>query len=279
MAKLAHLQEALTDFQSAINQPIVRHQADAILLTSMMINMQFFASIDSTSPKDSWVFSHNPRRLDWLWTQMGLLPLIIGTAHFRHESLLLPVSMSAIYTNDEKEGLPPDLLLLCGVHPNMTPQEKESNPYFHSLELIAPLMLLERGPGNLVKYMKCVSNLTKPFYSLLHLNDHLALLVLSYWYGLMCHVDFWWIQPRVQRDCTAICMFLEANGSEEVQPLLEFPASVCHYHLGGRNGKDAIISRESSVGMAMGLSSLVDLDPISESLSHAQFADEDDGLI
>lgn len=80
-----------------------------------------------------------------------------------------------------------------------------------------------------------MNRLTRPFFDLVNMNDPVALLVLSYWYALMCHVDFWWTKRRSFRDCIALCMYLEEHGTAAIQLLLEFPASACGFALSRDN--------------------------------------------
>ncbi|CAK1364670.1 unnamed protein product [Cercospora beticola] len=227
--KLSHFQVSLGDFQNAINKPITQNEADPILLTSMMINMQYFCYIDSTDPKDSWVFSGSPSRLDWLSMQMALTPLVHSTSKFAGESMLRPVWAYAAYERDASRGLPAEMLRLCGVHER--PRNLHRNPYWHALQSLAPLMLEKGSTDKLIKYLSCLCGFNKRFLARAQVNDHAALLILAYWFGLMCYVDFWWCKRRVRRDTTALCMYLEAHGDDRVRSLLDFPAKACGYWL------------------------------------------------
>lgn len=162
---------------------------------------------------------------------MGLTPLINGTRQYHAESLLLPIWVCSAYDEDETQGLPKQLLHLCGISASTTEAERRRNPYLGALQLLGPLMLEERCSRSLVKYMRFLSSLPKPFFALLQTNDHLALLILSYWFALVSYVGFWWVEKRVKRDCTAICMYLDAHGDAALRPLLVFPASACRYRL------------------------------------------------
>lgn len=165
--------------------------------------------------------------------QMGLLPLVNSTRQHHAESLLLPIWMCSAYEGDETLGLPYELVTLCGLSRVSTEIERQENPYYHALQLLGPLMVEEKGSRSMVKYVRFISSLTKPFFALLEQNDPRALLILGYWFGLMCYVDFWWVIKRAKRDCTAICMFLDVNGDDAVRSLLEFPAMACGYQLVG----------------------------------------------
>lgn len=178
--------------------------------------------------------------------QMGLLPLVHGTRKCHAESLLRPIWMCSAYDGDESVGLPNELLALCGLSDTSIQKERENNLYYPVLQLLGPLMMQERSSRSMVKYIRFINNLTKPFFALLQQNDHRALLILGYWFGLMCHVDFWWVIKRAKRDCTAICMYLDTHGSEAVRALLEFPASACQYELAARASKTLQLEKPGS---------------------------------
>ena len=160
-------------------------------LPSMMINMQYFCYVDSTNPRDSWVFSGSPSRLDWLNMQMGLMPLVQSTAQHHASSLLRPLWEYAAYERDASKGLPLDMLRLCGIREDAANLQR--NSYWQALQSLAPLMLVERCTNNLIKYLSCLAGLNKKFFAKAQVNDHRALLILAYWFGLMC--AFPWVQP------------------------------------------------------------------------------------
>lgn len=164
--------------------------------------------------------------------QMGLLPLVQGTRKYHAESLLRPIWICSAYDGDETVGLPNELLDLCGLSDKQ--DEHEKNPYYFALQLLGPLMAKEKSSRSMVRYIRFINNLTKPFFALLQQNDVRALLILGYWFGLLCHVDFWWVIKRAKRDCIAICMYLDTHGSEAIRSLLDFPASACGYQLASR---------------------------------------------
>lgn len=238
LAKFENLQIALRDFQSAIDKPIVRGQADAILLTSMMINMQYFSWVDSLDPRHSWVFSAEASRLDWMRAHLYIKPLIEKVRPYLPESMLVPIWSRSAYANDETQGLPQELLHLCGIYDGMSKEDRLANAYLETLQMLGPLMLMERGSRSMVRYVRFMNRLSQPFFDLVQVNDPVALLVLSWWFGLMCHVDFWWVQRRARRDCTALCMYLERSSSQAIHGLLEFPAQSCGYEMCSAGGEE-----------------------------------------
>lgn len=154
LAKLQHLQVALTDFQKAIGKPIANRGADAILLCSMMISMQYYSWVDSTDPQSSWVFSEEPSRLDWMQAQLGNLPLLQKMAPHLADSMLKPIWSRSVYVPDAFIGIPPEMLDICSVHEKMSEDELQKNPYYEMLQMLGPLLLVEKGSPSMVRYVR-----------------------------------------------------------------------------------------------------------------------------
>ena len=83
------------------------------------------------------------------------------------------------------------------------------------------------------------------FYALLRTRDPRALVILAYWFALMCGggggggggVRQWWIVGRVKSECVAICSYLKHNhccatDDPRIRALLHFPARLCGVDLG-----------------------------------------------
>lgn len=169
--------------------------------------MQYFCYVDSTDPRDSWVFSGSPSRVDWLNMQMGLTPLVHSTAQYHANSLLSALWEYAAYERDASRGLPLDMLRLRGIHENA--QNLQRNSYRQALRSLAPLMLVERCINNLIKYLSCLAGLNKKLFAKAQVNDHRALLILAYGLGLMCYVKFWGLGKSIKIiECVHSMIFL-----------------------------------------------------------------------
>lgn len=232
-AKLAHLSTALRQFQQTIAKPITKEQTDAVLMTCLMINLQYFSWVDTTNPKDSWVFSKDPDRICWLSVQQGMGALLEQVRPFLVDTQVLHYFYVLPTDRKDVRRLPQAMWELCDVTDEMGLPCRHSNPYHDPLHALAILMPFE--PDNFMKYLHFGARIYPPYVKLLKKNDHRALLILSYWFALLGGADIWWCKRRVQRDCLAICMLLDAFGSECIRSLLDFPASACGYMLSRSN--------------------------------------------
>jgi hypothetical protein len=236
-AEMKHWQCALSSFRTALNDPFTRDNCDAILLSSILLNIMSFSFIpgNDLSPSRSWVFSDSPQLLNWLHIQLGLRHLLEQTKPFHIESKLTPIF---IESDDEQgtfsdespgvEGLPHELVKVCGLDPSSTP---ENSPYHSPLRLLTPLLTLERCDSNLFKFVHWFASVEDEFALLLQEKDPPALLLLSYWLGMLCELDQWWCHERAKRECTAICMLLKHRGDRDIVRLLGYPAMACGYPL------------------------------------------------
>ncbi|KAF7194511.1 Sterol uptake control protein 2 [Pseudocercospora fuligena] len=236
-SKLLHLSSALEDFQHAISQPISLDDSDALILTALMISIQYFASWDDSPPEESWVFSTDPQRLSWFSVQQGQSAILaqVRPNHCR-SGFLSNFTVQAKDLHGRNRRLPQELFDICEVTDPRGPRGVHPNPYHDIVHALALLMPLEPGINSLMKYMHFCARVHARFVGLVEKNEHRALLILAYWFALLCNVgDVWWCQQRAWRDCTAICMFLDLHGSDEIRQLLDFPAEACGYMLPDRS--------------------------------------------
>ncbi|KAK2794047.1 hypothetical protein FQN51_000956, partial [Onygenales sp. PD_10] len=237
LAEMKHIQQALSSFRTALNKPLSRDNCDAILMSSILLNLMAFSSIPESDlgPSRSWVFSSSPGQLNWLYIQLGLRLLLEQTKPFHVGSRLMPIFLAS---DDEKgtfsnhspgvRGLPEDFVEVTGLDESSRP---ENNPYHSPLRLLTPLLTLERCHKNLFKFLHWFGLVDTEFVSLLQNKDHPALLLFSYWLGMLCEIDIWWSRERAKRECTAICILLKRRGSKDIIQLLDYPARACGYVL------------------------------------------------
>ncbi len=241
MAEASHWQHAAAAFQTELAAPMRPDNADAVLLTSMLLNLMSFAFLESRDPRDSWVFSTATDRLDWLRIQLGFLPLLTNARPFCDASVLAPV-LTALDDREWPFARPfweessdlskvyPAFVRLCGLESLARP---ETSPYYLPLRVLSPMLPLPRTLDNLLTFSTFLGSVHDAFFALLVANDEKALLILGYWLGLMCGIERWWCEERVRRDCTAICMYLDERGSPAIKALLDWMAWACEFRRQG----------------------------------------------
>jgi hypothetical protein len=235
LAEIQHWQCALSSFRQALTGPLTRDNCDAILLSSILLNLMSFSYIpnDDLSPLGSWVFSSSPRKLNWLYIQLGISRLLEQTKPFHADSRLIPLFLASddgkgTYSDESPgiQGLPEEFVKLCDLNENSTP---ENNPYHLPVRLLTPLLKLERRAENTFKFIHWFAAVDDKFATLLQKKDHPALLIFSYWLAMLCDLNQWWCDDRAKRECYAICMVLSESSSEDILRLLDYPAKACGY--------------------------------------------------
>jgi hypothetical protein len=180
LAEIQHWQCALSSFHKALNEPLTRDNCDAILLCPIFLNLMSFSYIpsDDLSPLGSWVFSSSPRKLNWLYIQLGISHLLQQIKLFHADSRLILLFLASDDSNetysDESPGiqeLPEELVKVCGLDENSIP---ENNPYHCPVRLPTPLIKLERRAENAFKFIHWFATVDNKFAMLLQQMDHPA---------------------------------------------------------------------------------------------------------
>ena len=229
-----HWKNAAREFQRAVESEFSQSNADAIIITCVILNMLSFLNIDSENPWSSWVFSSSPDQLDWLSLQMGLRPLLVMTRCFRSNTILTPMFLASdddqrSFTNLAPgiQGIPQAFVEICGLNSSSI---NANNVYHTPLRLLSETMKLEVTPGNLYLLVQFAGGVGGRFLDLLKVKEHRALLIFSYWLGKLCSMPLWWCPGRARRDCTAICMYLDQpTHDRRIRKMLEWPAGACDY--------------------------------------------------
>ncbi|SMQ55413.1 unnamed protein product [Zymoseptoria tritici ST99CH_3D7] len=235
---LHHLTSALHNFQEAISLPLLRSASDALIITSFLITIQYFSLPDSSSlrPESSWIYSASPTRLSWLSVQQGTSALLgkFRPHHCENRMLLHfspPKPSPRPSPNSSTRTLPDSFFTLCNVTDPMGQPGCHQNPYHDPVHALYRLLPLPTGRRSLSKYLHFVSRMYAPFIQLVERNDHRALLILGYWFALICGVgeEVWWCWGRARRDCWAICEVLNREAGEEVRDLVGFMEGACGF--------------------------------------------------
>ncbi|KAJ5820257.1 hypothetical protein N7474_005848 [Penicillium riverlandense] len=233
VAEAYHWQKSIELYSKDL-EIVAEHNMDKLYSTCFILTIRSFMQ-ESFNPRESFIFSKDPVKLNWLLVQGGLRHLLERTSHWLPQSLWYTTFMNArdpwIKYDDDRPGrvdLNPDLADLCGIESTTT---LESNPYLWPLRLLSNLLPLERGTNNFRQYCNFMTRLNLGFLERLLEKDPPALIILAWWLALMDSADVWWVETRVRSECIAICMWLEESNNSLVLRLLEFPARQCGYSL------------------------------------------------
>ncbi|KAK7218279.1 hypothetical protein V2G26_006282 [Clonostachys chloroleuca] len=217
-----HYQQSLAvrGFQTALEESWDPLSADALLLTSMLLNLLTFSIVEDDDPWKSWVFSDDPDRLGWLGLHLGMKPLLISTAAYRKEGTMLQWMFDA--SDDDKRtfnGTPQPLdrvprawTELCGISPSQAHRPDPDHVFYEPVRILGELKDMEPRHELLFIYVSFVGKLHNEFRRLLESGNPAAMWLFGYWLGLVARFNFWWCNNRVRRDHQAICIWFELRG-------------------------------------------------------------------
>lgn len=207
---------AISEFRGALEKPLDHHSADALVLTSMFLNMLSFASVDRIDPLASWVFNKSPDTMNWFSLGLGLKPLLLATRDFREDAIVrwaCDASTNVEYTSSSDalslDSVPSSWLALCGLEQHHT---DPANVFSEPLRLLASLKTLEPKREHFFMYLDFFGTLDVGFRRLLEEEEETAMWILGMWFGLLCRYDIWFFRAKVRTDYYAINLWLEHRG-------------------------------------------------------------------
>ena len=231
LSEAYHWQQTITLFQKQLNSP-KPDKTDAVISTCMVLAILAFTA--SNDPSASWIFSPQPSS-SWLFVQGGIRALETHYPLDLAESIWTPVFLDADDFNGstliQQPGvgeIPEAFADLCDIDSSSTNQ---NNPYHEALRSLAALSKLEYVSANFAKFIYFMRSIKGEYCSLIFAKDPRALLIIGYWFGILCKIDQWWLRGRAILECRTICIYLEHNDDPRLLELLEFPADACGYVL------------------------------------------------
>lgn len=207
---------ALRNFQYALALPLDQQGSDALLITSMMLNMLTFSMVESSDDEcSSWVFSRDPDRLNWFSVNMGLKTLLLRTEEYRDGSILQGVFRASDDENGtfhgDKERLldnvPEHWRKMCGLS---SEECTVDDVFYEPIRILAVVRDMPISHEAIWLYLNFFGKLDFEFRDLLVDQDERAMWVFGYWLGLLCRFErVWWIRARSANDYRAICAWLD----------------------------------------------------------------------
>ena len=228
---------ALASYNLRLSHPVSQMDADALLATSTLINAYAFATGTTTDPLQCWPIALSSSDLQWLSVQKGPGLIMAATAQWLNQSVFLSAfpdfstpesARPSDVSTDTPSHLLPALYSLCGAAPGSS---AKGNVYIRYLDIVAALLPLQPVMANMGQYLPFIASFEPDFLALLRERDPRALLILAWWYALICPFEQWWLAVRSRTECTAICMLLERLSLASFESLLEFPARRCGYNV------------------------------------------------
>ncbi|QVM11846.1 hypothetical protein D8B26_006489 [Coccidioides posadasii str. Silveira] len=202
-----HWNRSISLFNKELNGPIDSTNIDAVLCTCMLPTTHAFTNGVDPNDTETWIFSPPGKSSNWLYVGGGLSAICQRAESDGHHSIWAPVFKLSdeFYRNAEFqiEDIPPAFRDLCGIGQT---SDSSNNPYYFPLRTLSVLMRLEPSAANLSKLVIFFGQMLTGYCNLIQKKKPRALLILAYWFGLMCSADQWWIQDRVRSECRAISL-------------------------------------------------------------------------
>lgn len=232
--ELYHWQKTSSLLNQKLAHPIESEDADAIFATTTLLNGISFASIETDHYLDAWPLEPKPNDLQWLRLQEGIKLMIYAAKPWRKGSIfeeLFHENDDNISTSTDFQpalaGIPARFIDLCDLS---VTSHADNNPYHAAIQMLCPLFSIACTAETVMVHLNFIGFMRAEFLELLKQKDARALLILGYWYGLVCHCDMWWLTRRALLECAAICTYLDNHEDLRIRRLLEFPRQACGYY-------------------------------------------------
>lgn len=121
---------------------------------------------------------------------------------------------TADFFEDDRPGrvaIHPGLADLCGIDDTTT---AKTSPYHAPARILTGLLSLERGVRSFAPYTGFMGRLLPEFFAKLMQKDPPALILLSWWLGLMYGTEMYWVETRARSEITAITWYLGEGWDE-----------------------------------------------------------------
>jgi hypothetical protein len=223
-----HLTRAVSLFSQKLSAPLQPSDGDALWAAANLLGIISFSLIEGSTPEEVWPLKPSSASdLEWIRIGEGKNAVMSIARPLRHESLVHSLKDELAYTvspptKNELITLPSTFDKLYGLG------NPENNPYYTALHALAPLLHMEYVRPALAWFYSFTAHIKADLKVLLHLKDPRAMLLLAYWYALICNSQ-WWITRRAVIECQSICLYLERYCAEDaaIQELLQFPRMRC----------------------------------------------------
>ena len=227
----AHWQRCLSDFASRLTKGFDGDDADAMLATATLINGVAFALVDHQVPSKVWPLASNSSDLEWLYRQKGITIVYAACPFVRPNSALKQLFDVDPFDDLQDIAVADENILRDRLASACVTGDSEQNVYDNALQVLGPLLRLPCTSETILMHLGFIGLMNSEFIALLREKNHIALLILSYWYAGICSFDCWWVTLRPALECVAICKYLDQHATQIIRDLLFYPAEACGYSL------------------------------------------------
>lgn len=181
---------AISLYRQNLHGTVDEQNMDVMISTCMMLAVHSFHVYDQTGG-GSWAFA-DQRTPNWLNIHGGL-PAVRHKCQGRESSSM----WHAVFDDGDafrdahvkSENIDPAFAELCGIDGNGP--DAENNPYYAPLQTLSALKKIKTSSHNLSKLLIFVGCARGEYRYLVAMKDRCALLILGFWFALLCNVDQW----------------------------------------------------------------------------------------
>lgn len=202
---------------------------DGIWGAATVLGVITFASVEGSHPEEAWPLNEAIEiKPEWLNMSLGKAAVWTLVSPDRPDSIFRGLFLNRHLfslklpepTQSSLEKISPAFrdLFELDIFP------LESNPYYMPALCISMMLELDCQELTGPIFWSHIANLHYDFGKLVIKKDARALLLMAYWYGMICKAK-WWTRRRALLEGQSTCCYLERNFAHDraIQELLEVP--------------------------------------------------------
>jgi len=233
ITEVYHWSRAAALFHQKLSLPVQPLDRDALWATAILLATGAFSWIEASKPEEAWPLKRpEPSDLEWLRMSDGKMAIWDITDPLRPDSIFHSLTgdyqvhfVHLVATRSGIGGIPSAFIQLYGLDNWST---ADNNPYYAAVYTLASLFPIKCDQSTIGQFLSFIIHMKPDFKRLLEQKDPRALLLLAYWYAMVCH-SMWWLTRRATLECQATCLYLERYHAGEIaiQELLQVPKMQC----------------------------------------------------
>ncbi|MCJ1386855.1 hypothetical protein MMC17_009983 [Xylographa soralifera] len=226
--EIYHLSQAVSLFNQKLSTPLQAYDCDAVWTAASLLGIIAFSLIEESGPEEAWPLkTSSASDLEWVRIGEGKNAILDIVNPSRPGSVLHSLMKDCDFTGYPRT-IPGEIYLPPTFDKLYDLEGSENNPYYTSLRSLAPLLHMECVQSNFHRFYSFIAHVNTDLKELLHWKDPRAMLLLAYWYALMCNSQ-WWVSRRARIECQSISLYLVRYCAKDaaIQELVEFPKMRC----------------------------------------------------
>jgi hypothetical protein len=212
--EIRHWNKGIELLNKKLSAPLHPSDRDAVWASASILGVITFASIEATTPEQSWPLAPS-NNLEWLKMAQGKSALWRLTRPDRPDSIFRVLLSALPQISSALDRVPAAFIDLFDLHGG---DNNSDNPYALPLAGIF-------SSSDMALFYAMNGWMLGEFGQLVMARDSRALLIMAYWYAKMWSHGQWWVQERALREGRATCIYLERYFPDDatIQDLLKGP--------------------------------------------------------